>query len=106
MRDPGKLRFLNFARGGRGVRDPGKSHLMLACVTLANRIFGTLPGVILLLRGGLAMVDPGKLRFLGFARDGWGVVDPGKLRFLGFARGGWDVRDPGKGSFLPFARGG
>ncbi|WP_308540562.1 hypothetical protein [uncultured Murdochiella sp.] len=27
------------------MRDPGESDLMLACATLANRVFGTLPGV-------------------------------------------------------------
>ena len=51
MVDPGKLRFLNFARGGWGSATlanrvfwslPG---VIGACATLANRVFCTLPGV-------------------------------------------------------------
>lgn len=49
-RDPGKLCYLDFARGGSGVRNPGKSCFLDFA------------------RGDWGVCNPSKLRFLDFAR--------------------------------------
>lgn len=52
MFDPGKCGFLSFARGDWGGLDPGKLRFLtfargsMRWLTLANCVFGALPGVI------------------------------------------------------------
>ena len=82
VRDPGKLRFLVFARGDWGVRDPGK------------------PLFLVFARGGWGAHDPGKSCFLDFTRGDWGALDPGKARFLSVCQGHFATFHLGKTDLL------